>query len=147
MKKVTLFLLIFTAAYFSLKAENTFQQYTGKYIFSQGSLFTEINVVIDNGTLQLSSTLGSTVIEKGDTDKFTIPSYNGTAVFVRNEAKKITGIKIEAMGVSLEGTKEEKDVNTNAPVPNYKATFPMKFLPVLQIQEDEEISTSSPHPF
>ena len=147
MKKITLLLLICTVSYFSLKAENSFQQYTGKYIFSQGSILTEINVVIDNGTLQLSSVLGSTVIEKGDNDKFTIPSYNGTAVFVRNEAKKITGIKIEAMGVSLEGTKEEKEANTNAPVPNYKATFPMKFLPALLIQEDEEIPISSPYLF
>lgn len=151
MKKITLFISLIIAACFSLKAEDSFQQYVGKYKFPQGSLVTEINIILENGALKLTSTMGSTgAIEKPENDKFSLPAYNGTAVFTRNEAKKITGVKIEAKGVLMEGTKEEKDINTTSPIPIYKSTFPMKFLPVMPgmlTEETGEIPMSNQYLF
>lgn len=132
MKKVTFFILVFTICGLYLHAADPFKEYTGKYKFPSGSVVTEINVVFDNGVLSLTSTMGATAIEKATSDTFAIPNYNGTAVFTRNEHKKINGIKIEVMGVSLEGVKEEKETigsGVMPPLPVNKSPFPMKYLP------------------
>jgi hypothetical protein len=107
MKKVTLLLSIFIAICFSLKAQDSLQQYVAKYKFPDGSVVTEVTVALENDALMVNSAMGNAALEKTDTDKFNMPAYNGTVVFTRNEAKKITGIKIEVMNISLEGTREE----------------------------------------
>jgi len=136
MKKITLLLTVFIIACFSLKAEESLQQYAARYKFPQGSMITELNIVFDKGALSVTSTLGNSVIEKKTGDQFNIPTYKGKAVFVRNEAKKITGIKVEINGVTVEGTREEKDTSvSNLPVPIYQSTFPIKNLPAMLIED------------
>jgi hypothetical protein len=150
MKKVTIFLFIFIASGLYLKAQDSLQQYVAKFKFPQGSVVTEINVALDNGILTLTSSMGNAAIEKAGTDQFTIPAYNGTATFTRNEAKKVSGLKIEVMGILLEGTKEEKESvggNSIPPLPIYKSTFPMKYLPSMLIPEDEGSPSEVPDLF
>ena len=51
--------------------------------------------------------MGNAELEKADgIDQFTIPSYQGTASFFRNESKKVSGVHIEVMGRVLDGDKE-----------------------------------------
>ena len=143
MKKVTLFTSLFFVSCMSLKAQDPSQQYVAKYKFPQGSAVTEVNVTLENGNLLLSSTLGNAAVEKTDTDKFFIPSLNGTATFVRNEAKKVTGIKLDIKGTLMDGTREDKSLNVNTtPVPIYKTTFPIKYLPAIKIQGEEDEPSS-----
>ena len=136
MKKVTVLITVFVIACFSLKAEESLQQYAAKYKFPQGSMISELNVVFDKGALSASSALGNSTVEKKSGDHFNLASYKGTAVFVRNEAKKITGIKVEINGVTVEGTREEKDSSvTTMPVPVYQSTFPIKSLPAMPMDD------------
>jgi hypothetical protein len=139
MKKNILFLSLFISSCLYLKAQDSLQQYTARYKFAQGALITEVDVVLDNGILQVSSSMGNALLEKTTADQFTIPLYNGTVVFIRNEAKKITGIKIDVMNINLEGTREEKENSIiNMPVPIYKTTFPIKYLPAMLGEEFED---------
>jgi hypothetical protein len=139
MKKNVLFLCLFIISCLYLKAQDSLQQYTAKYKFAQGSIVTEVDVVLDNGVLQVNSTMGNALLEKTTADQFTIPLYNGTVVFIRNEAKKITGIKIDVMNINLEGTREEKENSIiNMPAPIYKTTFPIKYLPAMLGEEFED---------
>ncbi|MEY2917256.1 MAG: hypothetical protein RIS73_970, partial [Bacteroidota bacterium] len=103
------------------------------------ALIPEVDVVLDNGILQVNSSMGNALLEKTTADHFTIPLYNGTVVFIRNEAKKITGIKIDVMNINLEGTREEKENSIiNMPAPIYKTTFPIKYLPAMLGEEFED---------
>ncbi|MEI8060378.1 MAG: hypothetical protein WCG67_09485, partial [Ferruginibacter sp.] len=114
MKKVTFIASLFFVSCLSSKAQDPFQQYVAKYKFPQGSAVTEVNITMENGSLLLSSTLGNTTIEKTDTDKFYIPSLSAVATFVRNDAKRVTGIKIDIKGTLLDGTREDKTANANS---------------------------------
>jgi hypothetical protein len=144
MKKVTLIASLFFVSCLSAKAQDPFQQYVAKYKFPQGSAVTEVNITMENGNLLLTSTLGNTTIEKTDTDKFYIPLLSATATFIRNEAKKVTGIKIDLKGTLLDGTREDKSINTiTTPIPIYKSTFPIKYLPVIGIQGEEGEASST----
>lgn len=136
MKKALLLIAVFIISALSLKAEESLQEYAARYKFPQGSMIPEISVVFENGALSLTSPLGTSVIEKTTDDHFNIPNYKGTAVFVRNSAKKITGIKIEMKGVSLSGNREEKDNLTTMPVPISNSTFPIKYLPSMLTEGD-----------
>ena len=81
--------------------------YLGKYKFGEGSPVTEMTVALENGKLVLKSKMGNAELEKADgIDQFTIPSYQGTASFFRNESKKVSGVHIEVMGRVLDGDKE-----------------------------------------
>lgn len=140
MKKFTLLLSIGIVYCISVKAQDSLQHYVAKYKFPQGSMVTEVDVVLDNGVLMVNSTMGNAAIERSTGDEFTMPSYNGTVVFIRNEAKKITGIKINVMNISLEGSREQKENGIiKMPVPIYQSTFPMKFLPSMLTGEAEDL--------
>ena len=90
----------------AIKALDSLSIYVGKYSFAEGSPVSELTVAIEEGVLILKSTLGNAALEKGEAiDQFIIPSYQGTAGFYRNEAKKISGIHINAMGRVLDGDK------------------------------------------
>ena len=94
-----------------------------------------MNVVFENGVLHLNSSIGSTSLEKIAEDQFYMPGNSGKIVFVRNEMKKITGVKFDMQSISIDGTKEEKETELTNPVPVFKSTFPIKYLPVIQSQE------------
>jgi hypothetical protein len=142
MKKFTLLFSILIITGITIKAQDSLQQYVAKYKFPPSSVVSEVNIVLENGALQVTSAMGNAALEKVEADKFSIPAYSGTVVFKRNEAKKITGIKIdiESMNISIEGVREEKDSSSiNAPIPSYKPIFPIKYLPVVLLQEDERV--------
>ena len=97
---------------FMLRAQDTpkqdsLQEYTGKYKFPEGSIVTEITVVLDNGVLTGNSAMGSSELRKTEGDVFEVVAYGGTATFKRNAEKKITGVQFIVGDVNIEGTKTE----------------------------------------
>lgn len=129
MKRTAILLSFIVFATLTLKANtDPLKPYTGKYKFPEGSVISEICVQVEQNELVINSSLGTTHIVKRDDDHFAIPTYNGTAVFVKNSSNKITGIKIEAMGYILEGTKEECNESGEVVIPVR--------LPIPMIQND-----------
>ncbi|MBS1511868.1 MAG: hypothetical protein JST86_13560 [Bacteroidetes bacterium] len=136
MKKVTLLLSVFIASCMYIKAEDVCpQQYTAKYKLPTGCSIGDVSVFMENGTLHLNCLLGSTTLEITGDDKFYMPANSGTIVFLRNDAKRITGIRMDIQNLSVEGIKEERDADVTAPV--IKPTFPIRNLPAGMIQGDE----------
>ena len=147
MKKGFILSAVLLVSCLALKAEESLQQYAAKYKFPQGSAVTEVSVVFENGILHLNSSLGTTTLEKTGEDKFYMPANSGTVVFVRNEAKRITGIKFDVQNLSEDGNRIENDADINIPAPIYKSAFPIKNLPAMMIQGDEDSPNASPRPF
>lgn len=118
MKKIFLFCCFVFAAVFTIQAQDSLQQYVAKYKFPDGSVVTEINVTVENGVLTANSSMGNFPLDKVKTDEFYLSAYQATVTFLRNEAKKITGVKIETSNLTLDGTREEpagtKTGNDNA---------------------------------
>ncbi|MEO5682276.1 MAG: hypothetical protein ABIQ88_06520 [Chitinophagaceae bacterium] len=86
--------------------DSTYKELVGKYKFPSGSVVEEVLVTLENGAINMNSTAGISLLEKIKGDTFNIISFNGIAVFTRNEAKKITGVHIDASGYVLDGVKE-----------------------------------------
>jgi len=106
MKKILLLLLAISCAII-IKAQDSLTQYTGKYIFPEGSVVTEVDISIENGVLKSNSASGTSTLTQLGVDSFLIVEYNGTAVFKRNEEKKVNAVHIEVMGYVLDGKKQE----------------------------------------
>jgi hypothetical protein len=131
MKKITLLVLFVTAFTFYLRAQDSLQTFVGKYKFPEGSMVTDVTIALENNVLMLNSERGNAQLDRIASDTFAITAFNGTVVFKRNEAKKVTGITIDVMGITLEGNKEEKEHNDGspiAPLPFNSTTFPVKYL-------------------
>ncbi len=95
----------------SAQTDTTLQQYAGKYKFGEGSVIAEATVNVDNGALVVVTSYGSSPMVKQADDVFAVTAFQGTAAFKRNDAKKVVGVSINAMGYTLEGTKEESGLN------------------------------------
>lgn len=109
MKKYTLiFTFLIIAAVIS--AQDTLSVYTGKYIFPVGSVVPEVDVVLTDGALFMSSVAGSSSLVQLGIDSFAITEFNGIALFKRGEDKKINAVYIDAMGYILEGKKQENGI-------------------------------------
>ncbi len=122
MKRLIFILGLFTITCLSVHAsQDSLQQYVSKFKFPEGSPVSEVNIILENGALQITSVMGTSPLEKNNEDIFIITAYNGTATFIRNSAKKIVSLKIEAMGITMEGTKEESKEADG------KIILPMKF--------------------
>lgn len=111
MRKFFLSLLAITS-FTILNAQQTLptdslQEYTGKYKFPEGSVVTEITVVLENGVLFASSSQGGSELKKIEKDIFEVIAYSGKATFKRDEKAKLRGVMIEIEDLILEGTKEE----------------------------------------
>ncbi len=106
MKKISFTLFFIAGSLMYLNAQDSLQQYTGKYHFPEGSVVREITVSLENNTLQVGSLIGTTVLVKEIEDSFSMHGLNATAIFKRNSNKKITNISLDVMGVKLEGHKE-----------------------------------------
>ncbi|MBK7883208.1 MAG: hypothetical protein IPJ81_04960 [Chitinophagaceae bacterium] len=70
-------------------------------------------------------------MQKDGTDRFIIPAYNGKAVFIRNTANEVIGIKIEALGFTSKGSIEKnqgskKITKSKSPTPS-KVLLPKWF--------------------
>ena len=109
MKKLLLFsiMLMGLSVVVNAQTDTTLQQYTGKYKFAEGSILAEAVVNLENGALIVVTSYGSSAMVKQEGDAFSVTAFQGTAVFKRNDAKKVIGVSISAMGYSLEGTKED----------------------------------------
>lgn len=89
------------------KDSTAMQPYVGKYKFPDGSVVAEVTVAIEDGALTMTSSAGTSALEKKADDLYTIVQFQGTAKFNRDANKKIIGVSIDAMGYQLEGTKDE----------------------------------------
>lgn len=112
MKKLLFTLFFIAGSLVYLYAQDSLQQYTGKYNFPEGSVVREITVSLENNTLQVGSMIGSATLVKETEDSFTMPAFNATAMFKRDSNKKITNVSIDVMGLKLEGTKEAETAAT-----------------------------------
>ena len=106
MKKLICYLSFFILAV-SINAQDTLQQYTGKYIFPDGSVVPDVDVTLTDAALFMSSVAGSSSLVQMGVDSFTITEFSGIAVFKRDENKKINAVHIDAMGYILDGKKQE----------------------------------------
>lgn len=109
MKKTLLFtvVLAFIAIAGNAQTDSTLKEYTGRYVFPEGSVVTDVTVMLDGTQLSMSSSAGTSQLTKLGVDSFTIVEFQGTAVFKRNEAKSIKSVHIEAAGYVLDGTRDE----------------------------------------
>jgi len=94
----------FTCAY---AQADSLQEYTGKYTFPDGSVVPEVEVILTDSVLSMVSVAGESILVPDVKDRFLIISFDGWAVFGRNESGKITAVHIEAGGYVLDGKKEE----------------------------------------
>ncbi len=112
MKKL-LFTLSLLVGFVSANAQTDtlLQQYTGKYVFPDGSPVKEIGVVIQEGILTATSVMGNSELRKTETkDVFEIVSFAGTATFKRNGDNKVNAIQIQVQDVNMEGSKTEEGI-------------------------------------
>ena len=110
MKKIILALILF----FSFTAINaqtdSLQEYSGTYIFPEGNVIPSVDVILTDGSLSMSSSAGTSNLTKLGIDSFEIVEFSGTALFKRNDEKKIIGVHIEAMGYVMDGQKQENGI-------------------------------------
>ena len=105
MKK--LIILLFTIATVNvIYAQDSLQQYTGKYVFPEGAPVPDVEVVLTNDALFMTSTAGTSSLTKLGIDTFQIVEFSGTAVFKRGDNKTVNAVHIEAMGYILDGQKQ-----------------------------------------
>ena len=110
MKKLSLLAAAITCLSFLAAAQTdstTLKDYTGRYVFPDGSVVTDVTVLLDGEQLSMNSSAGTSPLEKLGVDSFSIVQFQGTAVFKRNEAQLVKAVHIEAAGYVLDGTKEE----------------------------------------
>ena len=90
----------------SVAQDSTYKEMTGRYKFPAGSVIDEANVTVDNGALTMSSSAGTSTLERIKGDTFNVVSFNGTCIFKRDDAKKINGVHVDASGYILDGVKD-----------------------------------------
>lgn len=95
-------------------AADSLKEYTGKYVFPDGSEVPEIKVALENGILIGSSSQGSSELKRMDKDVFAVVAYSGTATFKRDEKGKINGLYVEIGDLILDGKKAEEQAPSSA---------------------------------
>jgi hypothetical protein len=109
MKKLLL-LLITVCAFGFVNAqtpapEDSLKEYTGKFKFPEGNPVTEITIALENGVLTASSAIGSSELKRREGDIFDVVAYGGTAIFKRNDEKKVTKLQVQVNDLDMEGEK------------------------------------------
>lgn len=113
MKKLALLICLSMGFLSMIQAQDTppqdsvLQHYAGKYNFPEGSVIREAKVTIENGALIMTSSAGTSVLEKQSDDLYNVVQFRGTAKFNRDTNGKVIGVSVDAMGYKLEGTKVE----------------------------------------
>lgn len=111
MKKI-IFLVIASLFMVTLNAQTEptpkppLEDFVGKYVFPDGSVVPEVDVILSNNALTMSSTAGTSVLTELGIDSFQIVEFSGIAVFKRGDDKKVNAVHIEAMGYVLDGQKK-----------------------------------------
>ena len=104
-------LLVVTVCTFGLANAQTpspadsLKEYTGKYKFPDGNPVTEITITLENGVLNASSAIGGSELKRREGDIFDVVAYGGTAIFKRNDEKKITKLQVQVNDLDMEGEK------------------------------------------
>lgn len=83
-----------------------FADYIGKYKFEAGSPVDEVEIVIKDGGLVISSSQGDATMTMLGTDSFQMSYMDGIITFKRGDDKKVKGLHISVSGADLDGTKE-----------------------------------------
>lgn len=105
MRKIMFTLFLLAGGLFIHAQDTTLQEFTGKYVFPEGSVVPDVDVILESGGLIMTSSAGSSSLIKLGVDSFQIVEFSGTAVFKRGEDKKVNGVHIDAMGYILDGNK------------------------------------------
>jgi hypothetical protein len=101
------FLMAFSViAMGAVAQDTTFKEMTGRYKFPAGSIIDEANVTVENIVLTMSSTAGTSTLERIKGDTFNVVSFNGICIFKRDDAKKVNGVHVDASGYILDGVKD-----------------------------------------
>jgi hypothetical protein len=109
------FLMVFCVMMINANAQDsTFKELTGRYKFPAGSVIDEANVSVENAALTMSSSAGTSTLERIKGDTFNVVSFNGICIFKRDDAKKINGVHVDASGYILEGVKDAAAVGIAA---------------------------------
>lgn len=116
--KFSLLITLFTVLAFAGHAQDSTlkKEIMGKYKFPAGSVVEEVNVSEESGMLTMSSAVGTSALEQVKGDTFNIISFNGIAVFKRNDLRKVVGVHIDASGYVLDGVKDSVAVIANTVV-------------------------------
>ena len=110
MKKFFLLLFV-TISFLTVNAQtDSLQDYTGTYVFGDGSPVQSVDVTLTDGVLSMASSAGTSVLTRLGVDSFLIVDFSGTAVFRRSEDKKVNAVHIEAMGYVMDGQKQENKI-------------------------------------
>lgn len=97
--------------YCSANAQSdSLQQYTGSYVFPDGSVVPNVDVAVVDDALSMSSPAGASPLVKLGVDSFQVVQFSGTAVFKRGEDKQVNAVHIEAMGYVLDGVKQKSGI-------------------------------------
>ena len=106
------FLMAFCVMMISANAQDsTFKELTGRYKFPAGSVIDEANVSVENAALTMSSSAGTSTLERIKGDTFNVVSFNGICIFKRDDTKKINGVHVDASGYILDGEKHAAAVS------------------------------------
>jgi hypothetical protein len=110
MKKL-IFVILVVLSFKNLNAQtDSLQEYTGTYVFADGSPVPSVDVTVSEGALAMGSPAGTSPLTKLGVDSFQIVQFSGTAVFKRGEDKTVNAVHIEAMGYVMDGTKQKSGI-------------------------------------
>lgn len=110
MKKIIIaFVVLFSFSEIHAQTDSL-HEYTGSYVFPSGNVIPSVEVILADGSLSMTSTAGTSNLTKLGIDSFEIVEFSGTALFKRNDEKKIIGVHIEAMGYVMDGQKQENGI-------------------------------------
>lgn len=110
MKKLFLSLIVSISLLAVSAQADTLQQYTGKYVFPEGSIVPSVDVTLADGALSMSSSAGTSALTQLGVDSFEVVQFAGIAVFKRNEAGVVNAVHIEAGGYILDGQKQSNGI-------------------------------------
>lgn len=105
MRKIMFTMILLACSLFINAQDTTFKEFTGKYVFPDGSVVPDVDVILESSGLTMTSSAGSSSLVKLGVDSFQIVEFSGTAVFKRGDDKNVNGVHIEAMGYILDGNK------------------------------------------
>jgi colicin import membrane protein len=85
---------------------NTLDEYTGTYIFPDGSIFSELKVTTNGAVLTMTSAMGSTNLQNNGGDNFYLNEYGAPVIFKRDSNNVLESVYISVQGLELFGKKE-----------------------------------------
>lgn len=85
---------------------NTLDEYTGTYIFPDGSIFSELNITSNGAVLTMTSAMGSTNLQNNGGDNFYLNDYGAPVIFKRDSNNIVESVYISVQGLELFGKKD-----------------------------------------